>query len=56
MTFTLHDLTDFNVERVTAHRIKIDYYSCFHSCWPNKKTKLKLNHLLRARGPPGVSV
>ncbi len=24
MTFTLHDLTDFYVERVTAHRIKIN--------------------------------
>ncbi len=22
MTFTLHDLTDFYIERVTAHRIK----------------------------------
>ncbi len=44
-TFTLHDLTDFYVERVTAHRIKINYHSCFHNSWPNSKTKLKLKHL-----------
>ncbi len=25
-TFTLHDLPDFYVERVTAHRIKINYH------------------------------
>ncbi len=28
-TFSLHDLTDFYVERVTAHRIKINDHSCF---------------------------
>ncbi len=44
MIFTLHDLTDFyiervNVERVTAHRIKINDHSCFHNLWPNSKTK-----------------
>ncbi len=33
-TFTLHDFTDFYVERVTAHRIKIND-SCFHNRWPN---------------------
>ncbi len=41
MTFTLHDLTDFYVDRVTAHHIKINDYSCFHNRWPNSKTKLK---------------
>ncbi len=30
-TFTLHDLTDFYVDRVTAHHIKINDYSCFHN-------------------------
>ncbi len=29
--FMLHDLTDFYVERVTAHRIKINDLSCFHN-------------------------
>ncbi len=38
-TFTLHDLTDFYVERVTAHRIKINDHSCFHNRLPNSKTK-----------------
>ncbi len=32
-TFTLHDLTNFYVERVTAHRIKINDRSCFHNRW-----------------------
>ncbi len=27
------------------HRITINYHSCFHSRWPNSKTKLKWNHL-----------
>ncbi len=44
-TFTLHDLPDFYVESVTAHHIKINDHSCFHSRWPNSKTKLKLKHL-----------
>ncbi len=43
-TFTLQDLTDFYVERVTAHRIKRNDHSCFHNSWPNSKTKLKLKH------------
>ncbi len=30
-TFTLHDLTDFYVERATAHHIKINDHSCFHN-------------------------
>ncbi len=37
MIFTLHDLTDFYVEGVTAHCIKITD----HNLWPNSKTKLK---------------
>ncbi len=41
-TFTLQD---FYIESETAHRIKINYYSCFHNSWPNSKTKLKLKHL-----------
>ncbi len=47
-TFTLHDLTDFYVERVTAHHIKIND-SCFHKRWPNSKTKLKLGGLRSLR-------
>ncbi len=35
----------FYVERVTAHRIKINDYSCFHNLWPNSKTKLKWKYL-----------
>ncbi len=54
-TFTLHDLADFYVESVTAHRIKRNDHSCFHNRWPKSKTKLKLKTSLRARGPPGVS-
>ncbi len=53
-TFTLHDLTDFYVERVTAHHIKRNDHSCFHNSWPNSKTK-QIKTSLRARGPPGVS-
>ncbi len=44
-TFTLHDLTDFYVERVTAHCIKRNDHSCFHNRLLNSKTKLKLKHL-----------
>ncbi len=43
-TFTLQDLTDFYVERATAP-LTIHYHSCFQSCWPNSKSKLKWNHL-----------
>ncbi len=50
-TFTLHDLTDFYVERVTAHRIKRNEHSCFHNRWPNSKTKLRLKHLWEQGGP-----
>ncbi len=51
-TFTLHDLTDFCVWSLTAHRwIKINDHSCFHNRWPNSKTKLKWKHLWE---PPGV--
>ncbi len=41
--FTLHNLNIFYIERVTAHRIKINYDSCFHNLWPNSKTKRKFN-------------
>ncbi len=58
--FTLHNLTDFYVESVTAHRIKINDHSCFHNLWPNSKTKLKLKHLweqaLMFRGPYAACV
>ncbi len=44
-TFTFHDSTDFYlesmVERVTAHRIKINDNSCFYNRWSNSKKKLK---------------
>ncbi len=43
--------TDFYVERVTAHRIKINDHSCFHNRLPNSKTKLKLKHLWEQGGP-----
>ncbi len=36
--FTLQDLTDFYVERVTAHCIKINDHSCFQNRLPNSKT------------------
>ncbi len=51
-TFTLHDLADFlrSLERVTAHRNKINEHSCFHNRWPKSKTKIKT--YLRARGAP----
>ncbi len=45
MTFTLLDLTDFCFERVAVHHIRINDHSCFHNCWPNSKTKLKLKHI-----------
>ncbi len=41
MIFTLYDLTGVYIERVTAHRIKINDHSCFNNLWPNTKTKLK---------------
>ncbi len=50
-TFTLHDLTDFYIERVTAHRIKRNDHSCFHNSWPNSKTKLQLKHLWEQGAP-----
>ncbi len=49
-TFTLHDLTDFYVEMVTAHRIKINYHFL-----AKLKNKTKIKTYLGARGPPGVS-
>ncbi len=51
MTFTLHDLTDLYVERVKAHRIKINDHSFSHNLWPNSKTQLKLKHLWEQWGP-----
>ncbi len=51
MIFTIHDFTDFYVERVTAQCIKINDHSCFHNLWPNSKTKLKLKHLWEQGGP-----
>ncbi len=33
------------------HHITINYQSCFHSRWPNAKTKLKWNHLWEQGGP-----
>ncbi len=37
-TFKLHDLADFYIESVTAHRITRNDHSCFHNRWPNSKT------------------
>ncbi len=51
-TFTLHDLTDFYVERETAHRIKSNDRSCFHDRWPNSITKI--NNLREQRGVLGA--
>ncbi len=53
-TFTLHGLTDFYVEKVRAHRIKIIDHSCFHNRWSTAKTKLKWKPLWEQGGPPGV--
>ncbi len=50
-TFTSHDLADFYIEGMTAHRIKINYYLCFHNRRPNSKTKLKLKYLWEQGGP-----
>ncbi len=44
-SFTLHDLTDFYVESVTAHRIKINDHSCFQNRWPKLKMKRKLKYI-----------
>ncbi len=49
--FTLHNFTDFYVERVTAHCIKINDHSCFHTLWQNSKIKLKLKHFGEQGGP-----
>ncbi len=43
--------TDFYVERVTVHRIKINDHSCFHNRLPSSKTKLNLKHLWEQGGP-----
>ncbi len=51
MIFMLRDLTDFYVERVTAHCIKITDHSYFHNLWPNSKTILKLKHIWEQRVP-----
>ncbi len=51
MIFTLHDLTDFYIERVTAQRSKIYDHSYFHNLWPNSKTNIKLKHIWEQGGP-----
>ncbi len=48
---SLCEETDFYIERVRAHRIKINYHSCFHNSLPNSKTKLKLKHLWEQGAP-----
>ncbi len=55
-TFTLHDLTDFYVERATApHFNKLAFM--FHSRWPNSETKLKWNPLESPlRGPSQLAL
>ncbi len=47
--FTLHNLTDSYIERLTAHRIKINYHS--FDCLPNSKTNLKWKHHWEQGGP-----
>ncbi len=51
--FTLYDLTDFYVERVTAHAFKIIGHSCFITRWPTSKTKLNEN-IFETKGVPLV--
>ncbi len=53
-TFTLHYLTDFYVDSVTAHRIKETIIHVFTTA-QNSKNDTKIKTSLRARGPPGVS-
>ncbi len=52
MPFKLHDLTDFYIERVTAHGIKIINIHVFIMAKLKNKTKIKS---LKLRGPLGVS-
>ncbi len=49
----LHDVTDFYVERVTAHRINIIF--TFSQQLTKFKNETKIKTSLRARGSPGVS-
>ncbi len=49
-TFTLHDLTDFYVESVTAHHIKINDHSCFQPL-AKLKNETKIKTSLKARVP-----
>ncbi len=49
-TFTLHDLTDFYIERVTVHCIKIIDHSCFHYQWPTSKNETKWKALWEEGG------
>ncbi len=44
MTFTLHDLADFYVDR-----IKRNEHSCFHNRWPNSKT---IKIIFESKGAP----
>ncbi len=46
-TFMLHDLADFYVESVTAHRIKRMIIHVFYNRWP-KSNKTKIKTSLRA--------
>ncbi len=48
-TFTLHDLTDFYIERAT-HRITINYHSCFKAAGTNSKTNLQLHNFWEQGG------
>ncbi len=53
-TFTLHDLTDFYIERVTTpHYNKVSFM--FSYSLAKFKIETKIKSYLRARGPPGVS-
>ncbi len=53
-TFTLHDLTDFYVERVTAHHIKITIINFFITAGQLQKWNQSEN-IFETKGAPGVS-
>ncbi len=55
MIFTLHSLTNFYVERVTAQRIKNICSFMFSELLAKPQNETKIKTYLGARWPPGVS-
>jgi len=51
MIFTLHDLTYFYIERVTAHRIKKKIIHVFITSGQTPKRKVKLKHFWEQGAP-----